>query len=79
MKAQNQSRFPANRGIALLMVLAFVVLITVLAVATFSRGTTNRQVANSDANSTRSDVLALGALDVIVSDLKQEIVSGSTV
>src|SRR6266576_5640096 len=79
MKAPKHRRFPANSGIALLIVLAFVVLITVLAVATFSRSTTNRQVANSDANSTRSDVLASGALDVIVSDLKQEIVNGSNV
>ena len=64
-------------ALALVIVLAFVVLLTVAAVAFFSRATTERQVANSSAKLGSADTLALSALSIIVSDLKQEIEASS--
>ena len=65
----------ASNGAALIIVLAFVVLLTVLVVAYFSRTTTDRQLAQSSFNDTAADFLGRSALDIVVSDLKQEIVS----
>ena len=67
------------RGAALVIVLAFVVLLTGLVVAYFSRTMTNRQLSNSSFNQVKADQLAMSAADVIVGDLKQEIAAGSTV
>ena len=53
--------------------LAFVVLLTGIALAYFSRTTTDRQLAQSSYNDTSADLLARSALDITVSDLKQEI------
>src|SRR6266498_490239 len=69
----------ASQGAALMIVLAFVVLLTGLALAYFSRATTDRQLAQSSFNDTSSDLLARSALDIVVSDLKQEIVNNPTV
>src|SRR5205807_3150693 len=69
----------SNKAAALIIVLAFVVLLTGLSLAFFSRTTTERQLAHSSYNDTSADLLARTALDTIVSDLKQEIVNGSTV
>jgi hypothetical protein len=66
-----------RNGIALVIVLGFVVLLCLLVVAYFSRTTTDRQLAGASFNQTEADVLARGALDVIVADFKQEIVAGS--
>ena len=63
---------------ALVIILAFIVLLTGLVVAYLSRSMTDRQLSNSSSNQTRADVFARGALDIIVSDLKQEIANGST-
>src|SRR5437660_5439472 len=75
------SDFPSrssNKAAALIIVLAFVVLLTGLSLAFFSRTTSERQLAHSSYNDTSADLLARTALDTIVSDLKQEIVAGST-
>jgi hypothetical protein len=56
-----------------MIVLAFVVLLTGLALAYFSRTTTDRQLAQSSFNDTTADLLARSALDIVVSDFKQEI------
>jgi hypothetical protein len=70
----------ASKGAALIIVLAFVVLVTVLSVAYFSRASTDRQLAQSSYNDTSADLLARSALDIVVSNLKQEIRnSGMTV
>jgi hypothetical protein len=61
-----------------MIVLAFVVLLTGLAVAYFSRTTTDRQLAQSSFNDTTADLLARSALDITVSDLKQEILAHPT-
>jgi hypothetical protein len=63
----------ASKGAALIIVLAFVVLATVLGLAYLTRTTTDRQLAQSSYNDTSADLLARSALDITVSDLKQEI------
>lgn len=65
-------------GFALVIVLAFLVLLTGLAVAFFSRALTERQVSNSSAAQTKADIIAHSATSMILGDLKQEIVNGST-
>ena len=73
MKKFQDSRYGASKGFALIIVLALVVIVTALALAHFSRTTTDRQLAQSSYNDTSADLLARGALDITVSDLKQEI------
>lgn len=73
------SKVREQRGIALVIVLAFVVLLTGLVVAFFSRTASERQVSNSSANETKSELVAQGALETILADLKQEITAGSTI
>ncbi len=75
------SRYPvrSRRGVALVIILAFVVLLTGLVVAFFSRAMSDRQVSNSSASQIKADVFARGAAAQVIGDLKQEIASGSTV
>ncbi|CAN5688929.1 hypothetical protein BH09VER1_BH09VER1_03880 [soil metagenome] len=68
----------APRGSALVIILAFVVLATVLVLAFFSRSILERQMSNASANQTKVDILAHSAIDTIVGDFKQEIAAGST-
>lgn len=79
MKKFLHSRYGAAKGAALIIVLAFVVLVTGLAVAHFSRTSTDRQLAQSSYNDTSSDLLARSALDITVGDLKQEIATNTPV
>src|SRR6266481_137371 len=67
-----------ERAAALIIVLAFVVLLTGLVLAYFSRTTSDRQVAHSSFNQAKVDQLAASAMDNIIGDLRQEIVNGST-
>ena len=62
-----------DQGVALVLVLCFVVLITGLVVAYFSRTLTTRQLANASTSTTQAEMLANSATDVILGDLKQEI------
>ena len=66
-------------GAALVIVLAFVVLLTGLTLAYFSRTATDRQLAQSSYNDTTADLVARSALDIVVNDLKQEIINNPTV
>ena len=66
-----------ERAAALIIVLAFVVLLTGLAVAYLSRATSDRQVAHSSFNQSNVDQLAQSATDNIIGDLRQEITNGS--
>ncbi len=66
-----------HRAVALVIVLAFVVLLAGLAVAFFSSSMLYRQISNSSASETKVDLFAQGAVDTIVGDLKQEIAAGS--
>src|SRR5213596_3113723 len=67
-----------QRGAALLIVLAFVVLLTGVSIAYLSRTTSDRQVAHSSFNQANVDQLAQSAMDNIIGDLRQEIIDGST-
>jgi hypothetical protein len=69
----------SNRGAALIIVLAFVVLLSGLVVAYLNRAGTDRQLAKSSFQDTKSDLLARSALDIIVADFKQEIADGAIV
>ena len=73
MKNFLHSRDGASKGAALIIVLAMVVLLAGLCLAYFSRTTTERQLAQSSFNDTSADLLARSALDIVVSDFKQEI------
>ncbi|XHR30648.1 MAG: hypothetical protein ACFUZC_08810 [Chthoniobacteraceae bacterium] len=66
-----------ERGFAIVLVLGFVVLLTTLVIAFFSRALLNRQVADTSANMERADLFAQGALDMVVGDVKQEIAARS--
>jgi hypothetical protein len=79
MKNLVRSRDGASKGAALMIVLALVVLLTGLALAYMTRTTTDRQLAESSYNDTSADLLARTALDVVVSDFKQEILAHPTV
>src|SRR5438105_12550892 len=75
------SSSPVNfkkRGAALIIVLAFLVLLSGIVLAYLSRTTSDRKLAHGTFSENRADLLARSALDVVVGDLKQEIVIGST-
>jgi hypothetical protein len=67
-----------KRGAALVIVLAFLVILTGLVVAYLARTSTDRQLAHGTFNENRADIMARSALDVVIADLKQEIAAGST-
>jgi hypothetical protein len=67
-----------ERGAALIIVLALVVLLAGVSIAYLSRATSDRQVADSSFNQSNVDQLAQSAMDSIIGDLRQEIVNGST-
>ena len=67
-----------QRGAALIIVLAFVVLLTGVGLAYLSRTTSDRQVAHGSFNQSAVDQLAQSGTDNIIGDLRQEIVDGST-
>jgi hypothetical protein len=78
MKTPFHSHAQSPKGAALMIVLALVVLLTGLALAYFSRTTTDRQLAQSSYNDTSADLLVRSALDIVIGSLKQEIVNGGT-
>ena len=67
-----------RRAVALVIVLAFIVLVTGLVLAFFSRAMLDRQISNSSASQVKCTIFAQGAMDQIVGDLKQEIVDSSS-
>src|SRR5437870_1703896 len=77
MKLLLKAAFSRQRGAALIIVLAMVVLLTGLAVAYLSRATSDRQVAHSSFNQSSVDQLAQSAMDNVIGDLRQEIMYGS--
>ena len=78
MRPATELKTRSERGIALIIVLAFIVLLAGLVVAYLSRTGTGRQVAHGSFNDAKADQLARSAVDIVVADLKQEIVAGST-
>lgn len=69
-------RFP--RGTALIVVLMFVVLMTVVVLAFFMKATAFRGLSQSAVSEFKTDTLARSALAITVADLRQEIKNGST-
>ncbi|XHR27170.1 MAG: hypothetical protein ACFUZC_14585 [Chthoniobacteraceae bacterium] len=67
-----------SQGVALVLVLCFVVLIAGMIVAFFSRTTTGRLVSNTSANGTKAEFLADTASGIIIGDIKEEILTNST-
>jgi len=72
------ARAKKRNGFALVLVLAFVVLLTGISLAFLSNSLLQRQVSNSSANIAKADLLAQGAVDTTIGDLKAEIAAGST-
>src|ERR1043166_953305 len=69
-----------NQGAALIIVLAFMALLTGLALAYFSHTAADRQLAAASFHDASADLLAHTALDIVVGSLKREItVAGATV
>ncbi len=62
-----------ERGAALIIVLAFVVLLTGLMVAYVSRTTSDRTVAQSSLHQTKADQVAASGMDLVIGALRQEI------
>ncbi|MEY2490891.1 MAG: hypothetical protein QOC70_2833 [Verrucomicrobiota bacterium] len=69
----------SRRGAALIIVLAFIVLLSGLVVAYLIRAGTDRQLAQASFQDMKSDLLARSALALVVADFKQEIADGATV
>src|SRR6266851_8752322 len=66
-----------ERAAALIIVLAFVVLLTGLVVAYLSRATSDRPVAHSSVNQSKADQVAASAMDLVIGALRQEITGPS--
>jgi hypothetical protein len=73
------SHFARPRGAAIVIVLLFVVLLTVLALAFFMKATAFRGLSQSAVSEFKADTLARSALALTVGDLRQEIANGSSV
>ncbi len=67
-----------RQGAALVIVLAFIVLLTGLVIALFSMSLLDRQISNSSANAARVSAFADGAASAIVAELVQEVVLSSS-
>ncbi|SDU02649.1 hypothetical protein SAMN05444156_1523 [Verrucomicrobium sp. GAS474] len=75
------NRLPSSQsrsGAALVVVLAFVALIVSVVVAFLSQSQLQHQVSQSSANDTSAEILARGALNIVVGDVRQEILANST-
>src|SRR5262249_52958219 len=70
-------RAQSERGAALIIVLACVVLLTGLALAYFSRATSDRPVAQSSVHQTKADQVAASGMDLVLGGLRQEITGPS--
>src|SRR5262249_34231634 len=79
MKTFLRSRDAASKGAALMIVLAFVVLLTGVALAYFNRTTTDRHLPQSSYTDTSSDLLVISAPDIVDRDFKQETINNPRV
>src|SRR5438128_8149602 len=77
MDARRKGISSHERAAALIIVLAFVVLLTGLVLAYFSRATSDRPVAQSSFHQSKVDQVAVSGMELIIGDLRQEIVNGS--
>ena len=67
-----------SRGAALIVVLSFIVLLTLLIVAFLLHSQMSLQITNARAAQTQVDVMARTAIEFTKGDLRQEIIAGST-
>ena len=67
----------SRRGVALIITLAFVVLLTFAVVAYFSRATADRSTENISAGRVKADLLARSSMEKIINDLKLEMLVNS--
>ena len=58
-----------QRGVALIIVLALVVLLSALIVSYLSRASVDRQAAHGSFNETKADQLARSAIDIVLGDV----------
>lgn len=79
MKNRTSLHRSQSRGSALLIVLAFLLLLTTLAVAFLSRATLERLLSNASVIQSRVDLTGQTGIATIIADLQQEIVAGSNV
>jgi hypothetical protein len=75
--SQNPRMDVAERGAALIVVLAFMAMLLVLLMAFFSKSSLHQQVSKSSENLGIADIFAQGAVDTIIGDLKKEIADNS--
>jgi len=66
-----------RNGSALLVVLSFVLLLSIVTLAFLSRALLEKKVSDSSANQTRTDLFAAGAVNSIISDFQAEIGAAS--
>lgn len=71
--------YSSRSGAALVIILAFMVMLLGLLMAFFSRTTAQQQISQASSNLSSADVLSRGAVESIVADLLQEIPAGSRV
>jgi len=67
----------SKAGSALVIVLSFVVLLTVVVLAMLSRSLLNGLISSASSNVSKTDLYGHGMIDQIIGDLRQEIVAGS--
>jgi len=70
-------RRASRRGVALVIILAFIVLLTGLVVAYFSYCALQNEISQASVNQSAVGVFAHGALNTLIGDLRQEIAAGS--
>lgn len=71
------SRRERQQGVALVIILSALVLVSVIVMAFFSRASSSRLVASSSAAQYRAETMARTGLETILGDLRTEIVAGS--
>lgn len=77
MKNLSSRQTARSRGSALLLVLAFLLLLTALVIGFLTSSTLEDEFSSASLNQGKVDVVAQGAAASIISDLQQEIVAGS--
>jgi hypothetical protein len=65
-------------GIALVIVLAFVLLLTVVVLTLLSRSLSNGLISGASVNFSKTDLYGHGAVNQVIGDLRQEIAAGSS-
>src|SRR5689334_17484940 len=78
MKSRRKYDPSVSPGFALVIVLAFIVLLMGPTITYYARTTSDRPVAHSRFNQSKVDQLAASAMETIIGDLRQEIINGST-